>query len=166
MVWPTDVLTRMLAHHDQGVVSGFYTLKVPPFAPVALTNGVRPPDSVVTQYQHDLEAGLEKDDDAVRPQQVVGMGCTLIPVSVFAAIGPRPWFAYANDDEGWPRVSEDVAFCEAARAAGVGVWLDPSIRCGHVTTQIIDHRWHQRTQRAARELAKHVTVTLTPEEAS
>lgn len=149
MVWPTDVLDRMLAHHDRGIVSGFYTLKSPPYTPVALTNGVRTEGSVVTTYEHDVDAALDDRPD-LRPQQVVGMGCTLIPTSIFAQLGARPWFAYGIDDEGWPMVSEDVAFCEKARSAGVSVWLDPLVRCGHVTTQIVDHRWHQQTQALVR----------------
>lgn len=139
MVWPTDVLTRMLAHHDRGIVGGLYVMRHPPFAPVALRDGQ--PVNGITHYQHACEA---LTSDALVPVDVLGMGCTLIPVSVFAAIGERPWFEYADDAQGWPVVTEDVPFCQKAAAAGVGIWLDPTISCGHVTTQVVDKRTAQR----------------------
>lgn len=158
MVWPTDVLTKMLRHHDQGIVSGLYHLKGGDFPPVALRDGIQPDGSVMTQYFHDrayLETGT-----ALRPQQVVGMGCTLIPMAVFDRIGPRPWFAYELDDEGWPRVSEDVAFCRKASEAGFGIWLDPAVKCGHVTTHVITEKWH----RAAARNQSAMNVSLLPAE--
>jgi GT2 family glycosyltransferase len=141
MVWPTDVLTSMLTHHDQGIVSGLYHLKAGDYAPVAMRDGFKADGSAVTQYFHDRD--YVETPDALRPQQVVGMGCTLVPTAVFEAIGPRPWFAYELDDEGWPRVSEDVPFCRKAREAGFAIWLDPSVKCGHVTTQVITEKWHR-----------------------
>jgi len=141
MVWPTDVLTKMLRHHDKGIVSGLYCIKGGDFAPVALRDGIQPDGSVMTHYYHDRayrETGKE-----LRPQQVVGMGCTLVPMVVFDRIGPRPWFTYESDDEGWPRVSEDVPFCRKAAEAGFSIWLDPTVKCGHVTTHVITEQWHR-----------------------
>jgi len=141
MVWPTNVLERMLRHHGQGIVSGLYHLKAGDYAPVAMRNGERKAGSNVTQYWHDRD--YVETPDALRAQEVVGMGCTLVPMAVFDAIGPRPWFAYENDDEGWPRVSEDVPFCRKAAEAGFGIWLDPAVKCGHVTTHTITEHWHK-----------------------
>lgn len=141
MTWPTDVLTKMLRHHDQGIVSGFYCLKGGDYAPVALREGLQPEGSQMTQYVHDR--GYRETGTALRPQQVVGMGCTLVPVDVFEAIGPRPWFAYETNDDGWPLVSEDVPFCRKAAAAGFPIWLDPTVKCGHVTSHIVTEAWHR-----------------------
>jgi hypothetical protein len=140
MVWPTDVLLKMLAHHDKGIVSGLYHLKGGDYAPVAMRQGKQDEGSAVTVYTHDRdyrETGAE-----LRPQEVVGMGCALVPIEVFRAIGPRPWFIYEPDNEGWPAVSEDVPFCRKARAAGFSVWLDPMVKCGHVTTNTVTEKWH------------------------
>ena len=142
MVWPTDTLTRMLAHHDKGIVGGLYVMRHPPFAPVALKDGQPASDgSTVLMYDH---AAVNLDDDALLPVDVLGMGCTLIPVDVFEKIGPRPWFEYANDDAGWPCVTEDVPFCQKAAKAGVPIWLDPTISCGHLTTHVVDRRTSAR----------------------
>lgn len=140
MVWPTNVLTKMLAHHEAGIVSGLYHLKGGDFAPVAMGKGVKSEGSDVTVYYHDRD--YQETGDALRPQEVVGMGCTLVPLSVFRAIGPRPWFTYEYDDQGWPAVSEDVPLCRKAREAGFSVWLDPTVKCGHVTTHTVTEKWH------------------------
>jgi GT2 family glycosyltransferase len=140
MVWPTDVLHQMLRHHDAGIVSGLYHLKSGDFAPVAMGNGKRDDGTQVTVYTHDRD--YRATGDALRPQEVIGMGCALIPLAVFRAIGERPWFVYETDDQGWPAVSEDVPFCRKAREAGYGIFLDPSVKCGHVTTHTITERWH------------------------
>lgn len=157
-VWPTDTLTRLLAHHDRGIVGGLYVTRHEPYAPVALINGRVPDGSCVTQYEHDKGAIRAT---TLREVDVLGMGCTLIPVSVFAALGPRPWFAYANDDEGWPMVTEDVPFCQKAKAAGYQIWLDPTIVCGHVTSMVTDVRWTQRWEQAQRATWERFPVHIT-----
>jgi GT2 family glycosyltransferase len=142
MVWPTDVLLRMLAHHDKGIVSGLYHLKGGDYAPVAMGDGKTVEgmgDLIVYTHDRDYqETGAE-----LRPQQVVGMGCALVPMAVFRALGQRPWFQYEYDDQGWPAVSEDVPFCRKAREAGFPIWLDPMVKCGHVTTNTVTEKWHR-----------------------
>lgn len=163
MVWPSDVLVRMLAHHDQGIVSGLYVMRHPPYAPVALQKGHVPEGSAVTQYEHDIEA--KTSAPGLRPQAVVGMGCALVPVSVFRDIGDRPWFVYANDDEGWPRVTEDVPFCQKAAAAGYPIWLDPTVSCGHADVQLVDIRWHHRYQESEAATKGRASMTVFQEPA-
>ena len=140
MKWPTDVLMRMLRHHDTGIVSGLYFLKGGAYSPVAMRDGHVPEGSKTKQYYYDVK--YRESGNELRPEQVVGMGCTLIPMSVFDAIGPRPWFEYGPDDEGWPRVSEDVTFCQKAIEAGYSIWLDPTVKCQHGTINWVNEGWH------------------------
>lgn len=155
MVWPTDLLQRILAHHDKGIVGGLYCLKQAPYSPVALRDHHRKDGSQVDQFHFTLEY----ETDLVEVD-VLGMGCTLVPTAVFDAIGERPWFEYKNDDAGWPRVTEDVPFCLKAKAAGYKVYLDPTIKCGHVTSQVIDERWHKRYQASQAETSKRMNVAI------
>jgi GT2 family glycosyltransferase len=69
----------------------------------------------------------------IRQVDVVGGGCMLIKRGVFEKVG-FPWFR-------WPegivngehiRKSDDLDFCERAIAAGIGVWANGDVRCGHV----------------------------------
>lgn len=164
MVWPTDVLRRMLEHaaRPAAIVSGLYCIRTPPYAPVAMGNRFRPEGSEVDQFHFANELGEDLIDC-----DVVGMGCCLVPLEVLDAIGPRPWFEYKNDDDGWPRVTEDVPFCLKAKDAGFSILLDPTIKCGHVHPQIIDHRWHHRYQLSMQESAKRLpfTVDVQPQKA-
>lgn len=156
MVWPSRVLERMLRHHDQGIVGGNYFLKGEPFAPVAM-NQILETKGDVDYYGRVIEYG-----DALEPVLVLGMGCTLIPVAVLDRIGPRPWFHYQDDAEGWPSVSEDVPFCKKAREVGVPILLDPTVKCGHVTTEVIDERFHHRYQASMRAAATAPVQMIAP----
>lgn len=145
MVWPSDVLVRMLRHHDAGIVGGLYLLKGPPYSPVALADIVETTKAGVNHYAYQVEYGTELID-----VNILGMGCTLIPLEAVRRMGPRPWFLYEDDGEGWPRVSEDVPFCRRAKACGVPILFDPTVKCGHVTSTIIDERFHKRYQASIR----------------
>jgi hypothetical protein len=144
MVWPTDTLLRMLAHHDKGIVAGLYCLKSGNHAPVAMKDGFIPDDSTTRQYHFDIDYRHDgqTDADGLRDVDVVGMGCTLVPLAAVRAMGPRPWFEYENDDQGYPRVSEDVPFCRKARATGTRVAWTPLVKCAHGTTKFITEAWH------------------------
>ncbi len=137
MVWPTTVIHDLLKYHDVGIVAGLYVLKGPPYSPVHL----------IDQHEKD---GLQMFHRAVKygkelvPVDVVGMGCTIIPVAGLKEMAKSNWFEYQNDQHGMPRVSEDVPFCLKAKAVGIDRFMDPTIRCGHITTQVIDHRWNER----------------------
>lgn len=139
MTWPADVLTRMLAHHDNGIVSGVYHLKVWPHWPVALKNPVVNPQTWNVDYTY-----VPVEGRSLVPVDLVGMGCVLIPTAVFAAM-PRPWFEYQTKADGSYDVTEDVAFCQKALATGVPIAVDPTIQCGHVGQQVITAPWHDRS---------------------
>lgn len=158
MVWPSDVLTRMLRHHDAGIVGGLYVLKGPPYSPVHMGAIAEETDGVV-QYFRPIDYGQELVD-----VNALGMGCTLIPIEAVRRIGPRPWFEYQDDPEGWPRVSEDVPFCRKAKAAGVPVLFDPTVKCGHVSVHVLDERHHKRYQAGVKAAAgAPVMIDIGPE---
>ena len=159
MIWPTDVLTRMLAHHDKGIVGGLYVMRHEPYAPVALKDGFVPEGDTMIHYVHDQGAIGATE---LREVDVLGMGCTLIPLSVFDAIGPRPWFEYRNNAQGWPVVTEDVPFCQKAKDAGVRIWLDPTLSCGHVTHMVTDARWAKRYQKATQDTLDALPIKVVP----
>lgn len=59
-----------------------------------------------------------------------GMGCALIKTDLFKQF-PYPWFDWVNyPDRGV--LSEDLYFCELCKQAGVPVYTDTRVGCGHL----------------------------------
>lgn len=128
MTWPSDLLDRILAHHDRGIVGGLYYLKAWPHPPVAFQRARVNPKTWGVDYDHDWAIRAKT---ALVPVDLLGMGCTLVPTSVCAVL-PPPWFEYWPDARGRMTITEDVAFCRRAAAHGVPLWIDPTIECGHI----------------------------------
>lgn len=132
MIHPDDLFARILKYCDREIiVSGFYVGRQPPYAPVAFRDGVKHESGLYSIYRPD-EDYRHVNADGLREEELIGMGCALIPLSIVRALGPGPWFEYRNDHTGEPMISEDVPFCERVRAAGFQIYLDPSIGCGHL----------------------------------
>lgn len=74
----------------------------------------------------------------------IGMGFTAIHRDVFALLDPLPEYAVCNSSDGQLRpyfrklilndywLHEDASFCEAARRAGAGTFIDTRIRVKHL----------------------------------
>jgi predicted O-methyltransferase YrrM len=140
MEWPTDVLSRMLAHHDRGIVSGLYFLKTWPHHPVALGRPRINPDTLQVDYTYIQDAHVR---EGVVPASLVGMGCALVPTAVFSRLR-EPWFEYQTDRNGAYTVTEDVAFCQRAAAHGVPIWVDPDVVCRHISQESVGPSHYDR----------------------
>lgn len=139
MTWPADVLDKMLAHHDRGIVSGTYHLKAWPHWAVALKS----PTVNTTTWNVDY-IYAEPKGTALVASDLLGMGCTIIPTAVCAAM-PAPWFEYQTKSDGTYAVTEDVYFCQKAKALGVPLFVDPTVQCGHIGQQVVTAAWHERS---------------------
>lgn len=60
-----------------------------------------------------------------------GFACALIRSYVFTALD-YPYFQYVTNADG-STLSEDFYFCQNAALMGFDVWMDPRVRCGHLT---------------------------------
>jgi GT2 family glycosyltransferase len=69
----------------------------------------------------------------VRKVEAAGTGCMLIKRSVFDRIA-FPWFRWGEYliEGQYKEQSDDVDFCTRCNQAGVEVWADGDVRCGHV----------------------------------
>lgn len=144
MTWPPDVLARLVRHHDRGVVSGLYHLKTWPHWPVAFTSGTWNARDQVFDYTHDVE--VTDDAAELRPEALVGLGCAIVP-TVLGYLLDTPWFHYrTNARMGLVAITEDVPFCEAVRAAGCPIWLDPTIACHHLGVQAVGSPHYTRAR--------------------
>jgi Methyltransferase domain len=141
MTWPSDVLVRMLAHHSRGIVAALYHLKQWPHWPVALRDGTWNAHDRQIDYVYDMAA---PGCPTLRQEELVGMGCTLVPTKLFRQL-ERPWFVYATrQSDGLTTITEDVPFCQKARATGCPIWLDPTIVCGHIAQPLVTTPWFER----------------------
>lgn len=117
-----DLLKRLLAH-DVALINPLCLARLAPFPLVTYSKKVdggarylpiplagMPAEGLVT-----LEAG--------------GCAGMLIRRDVLEAI-PAPWFEYTDR-------SEDIVFCEKAKAAGFTLYADLACRLGHITTTVV-----------------------------
>lgn len=122
MKFPAASLGRLL-QHDKDIVGGFYVRKRSGFLANAFV---------------DIEKGRTvKWCDKLEKVDALGTGCMLIKRKVFETMA-APWFEYKPYPEDSTQVqTEDVVFCDKARALGFEIWCDGTIKCGHVGMFIV-----------------------------
>ena len=59
-----------------------------------------------------------------------GFACSLIRVSALSVLS-YPYFKYVMYGDG-SALSEDFYFCQSATRAGLKIWADPRVKCGHL----------------------------------
>lgn len=59
-----------------------------------------------------------------------GGACLMIKTSILKDI-PKPWFEY-HEEKGARAISEDIWFCMQATKAGIPIWADKRVACGHI----------------------------------
>ncbi len=58
-----------------------------------------------------------------------GGACLMIKTEILKDI-PKPWFEY--HEEPGNAISEDIWFCLQAQKAGISIWADKRVACGHI----------------------------------
>lgn len=116
-----DLLKRLVAH-DVHVINPLCLARAAPFPLV----NYAPTEDGTSHLPIDL-TGLPGEGLV----EVAANGCAgmLIHRKVLEATGPR-WFEYSDK-------SEDVLFCEKARAKGFKIYVDLAARLGHITTTVV-----------------------------
>jgi hypothetical protein len=116
VVPPVGALAKLLAV-DRPVATGVYPL-CPSGRLVASVMGI-----------NDKE-WPETCPTGVFPVRHTGLGFTLVQRATFERIG-FPWFNWPEGDDG-VSIGEDVWFCHRVRQAGLQIFCDGSVVCGHV----------------------------------
>jgi predicted SAM-dependent methyltransferase len=122
---PANALVKLLDLKTD-IAAGVYNSKAVPSYPLIYVKGWN------YAFEDWIEGDLIKADGA-------GMGCTLIKMDVFKKI-KRPWFrtvkGYSPHNlEILGHLTEDIYFCEKAKAAGYDIIIDTSVQCSHVDTR-------------------------------
>ena len=131
MVVPPDALEN-LRSVDANVAMGW---AVRGSSDVGLT-------SVVRKGTHGYGASYYASEVASMggPFEVKGNGlcCALVRTGVFPRIA-KPWFEFHDDADG-NSMGEDYWFCQRCRDAGIKLYVDPRVGCGHVHDRVLEAR--------------------------
>jgi hypothetical protein len=117
-----SLLTRLLAH-DEALVTPICLTRTYPFQPVQYV------EKIADALYLPVPLG-ESEAEGLIEIQAGGCAGMLIRRDVIEAIEP-PWFEYTDR-------SEDIIFCEKAKAAGFKLHADLSCRLGHITTAVVE----------------------------
>lgn len=120
MILPKETILKLMSH-NKDIAAGVYSYK--------LLNNT---NAVAKRFVKDAEDTYEditlkeiRESERLIEIDAVGFGCVLTKVDIFRNI-PKPWFVYS------PEMGEDVYFCRKAQESGYKVYLDTSIKCGHI----------------------------------
>jgi hypothetical protein len=124
-IYPPDLVIELMSR-KMAVVGPIYFKRRPPFPPIcgdfiADTQELLP----IQEYEGVIQVDL------------TGMGGLLVSRKVFDEIDP-PFFGYQwMKKTGEMSVSEDVLFCQKARAAGFEINVDTDLVSYHITEELI-----------------------------
>jgi len=126
-VYPQDTLMRLL-EHDKKIVAAKVHRRTAPYDPILLRGNINNYD-IVSDEEWSKDGGQLIEVDAT------GFGSVLLDMEVFETIA-RPWFVF--DLYNWDTpLGEDVGFYIKAKEAGYRVWVDCSIKVGHLSRMAI-----------------------------
>lgn len=126
MVFPSYVLKQFM-QDDKDIVAGLYFRRNYPFTPVAFSELRR--ENGILQMKD-----LEEWPDRLFEVDGVGFGCVLMKTDCLFDIAGKEggvWFTPTQD------AGEDAAFCIRAKEYGYKIWIDPSVKLGHVGQTVI-----------------------------
>ncbi len=123
MLAPRDLFERLIAHNVDIVAALAFTRSAP-HKPV-LYNLEEGFDPIVKQKYFANLPVIHYPKDQLVECDAVGFGAVLIKCSVLRAM-KKPWFMSTTG------AGEDIYFCHKARKAGFRVFMDTSIKLGHL----------------------------------
>jgi len=128
MVIPTDAVERLLKHKVD-VVACLAFQRNPPHLPV-LYNTVKGYDPVRNAEYAKTESIRNYPKDTLVECDAVGFGGVLIDCKVFQKMEQPYFFSTAA-------AGEDILFCINAREAGFRIFMDTSVKMGHLSNPTV-----------------------------
>ena len=123
MKFAPDTLVRLSADMDKGLdyVSGLYFTRRPPIKPCAFKELHWSGNDAGSEYYFDYPEGLTECAGT-------GFGCCLTSVDLLKKVGDKFGAPFAP----LTGMGEDVSFCWRVIQTGTKMYLDTSVKCGHV----------------------------------
>jgi GT2 family glycosyltransferase len=134
MTYPADGLNKLL-EHDLDVVSGLYLSRSYPHQAVVFD--LADDDGLCCPMYL-----IEKPN--LTPIAAAGFGFLLVKMSVFDKLD-EPYVRLGElDSEEW---CDDIGFCKRMREAGIQLYCDSTVMCGHMGTVTIEPEWDEENKR-------------------
>ena len=123
MMCPTDLFEK-LVRHNVDIVAPLAFMRLAPHYPVLfrVEKGYDHMQGLEYYIPHKIE---NYPKNTLVECDGVGFGAALIKTSIFKSI-PKPWFMSTTGH------GEDLLFCKKAREAGFKVYMDTSVKLGHL----------------------------------
>jgi hypothetical protein len=113
---PEDI--KKLMKHDKDIIAGLFFQRSKPHKPLMFQKIEKAKRYVnILKYPKGL---IEVD--------AVGTGFILIKRTVFEKL-PMPWFLHTSPEKG---LSEDLYFCSKAKENGFKIYVDTTVKIGHI----------------------------------
>lgn len=122
MIIPPDTLVKFL-EHKKDIVSGVYAYKILGGENAVAKRFIPTEDDT---YE-DIPLKEIRESDRLMELDGIGFGCVLTKTKIFKKI-PYPYFVYT------PEMGEDIYFCRKAQEQGYKIYMDTSIKAGHIGT--------------------------------
>jgi hypothetical protein len=141
MLTPPDLFYK-LVEHDKDIVAALAFTRNPDHKPV-IYETLEGYDTVTKQRYGSTRFVLNYPKDKLVECDAVGFGAVLIKTEVFKKVS-KPWFF------GMSMTGEDVTICMKAKKAGFRVFMDTSVKLGHLSDPIIvteeySEKWNKLT---------------------
>lgn len=141
MIFPADALVKLSKDMDENnldFVTGLYFTRRPPIKPNAFSSlwWEQKDDGIDTGADH----LWEYPENQLVEIAAAGFGCCLTSVDLIRRIGDKFGSPFTPIDG----MGEDLAFCLRARKAGAKLWLDTSVKCGHIGQMVFDEAYYKK----------------------
>jgi len=138
-IHPPDIVFRLAKRVDEDrsklLVAALNYRRGPPYDPVGYWDNGKGKLYTIPPAQWGTE---------MRTVDVAGLSAAIMARELFEAFGP-PWFDMDWSGEvmgNYP--GEDTCFSRKARAAGIQLWVDPTICSPHLKMDVVDRQYHER----------------------
>lgn len=128
--YPIDTIERLLAH-NKPIVGCLIHRRYPPFEPLVMTGDI----GNWTRIN-------EWEDGELLKVDATGTGCLLFQSWIFEKI-PFPWFEFRKNEELGGIIGEDIWFCHQAKQAGIPIYVDTTVKCGHLSYLCVTEETHR-----------------------
>ena len=146
MMCPIDMFERLYAH-QKDIIAPLAFSRYGPHKPVIYTlkSGY---DVFLRQHYYVNLPVMNYPKDQLVQCDAVGFGAVLFKTSVLKDI-PKPWFMTTSG------AGEDVHFCHSAGKAGYKIFVDTSVKLGHLSSPAIITEQTYEAQEAAKAKEKN-----------